>query len=514
MGLVRRARAGALRARSARTTRSVAVLVVVTLAAVSTPALGAGATPASPSSTTTPRSAGRAAPLAWKGCGGGFQCAVLAVPLAPSTPERTVDLAVIRSRARDPQHRIGTLVLNPGGPGVPAVAFLRNVASTLPGAVRDHFDLVAFDPRGVGESDPIECLDSLDPVFDQSFQPRDDAARAALVGTMQALAQQCEARNGDLLAHMSTADAVRDLDRLRVALGEERLSFIGYSYGTFLGASYAQAYPEHVRAFVLDGPVDPTMSAQEVTLGQARGFEHALDDFLADCSDHRGCAFHHAGHAAEAYDALRDEAGRTPLATGDPDGRTLNQTRFDAAVLQQLYLGRRAWPALAMALADADRGDASTLLAGADSFVGRAGNGRDDHALEAFWAVTCLDGPVVAGVDAAARLERQAVAVAPRLGAFIVNNSLPCSVWPVPPLPPTGRLTAPGAPPILVIGTTEDPATPLAQGRALAGALERGRLLVAEGEQHTSFDNGNECVDAAVTRYLVDRRLPPTGTRC
>jgi pimeloyl-ACP methyl ester carboxylesterase len=484
------------------------VLVVLILATVLTPAASAHATTRG-SSRGSPRPS-----LAWKGCGGGFQCATLRVPLDASAPEPTLDLAVIRARARDRDRRIGALVFNPGGPGVPAVAFLRSAASSLPEALRDRFDLVAFDPRGIGASGSVECADSLDPVFDQSFQPETDAARSALIAAMTSLAQQCATRNADLLAHVSTADAVRDLEQLRVALGEQRLSFVGYSYGTFLGASYAQAHPDRVRALVLDGPVDASLSAHAVTLGQARGFEHALDDFLADCSDHPRCAFHHGGDAEAAYDALRAQAGRSPLATSDPDGRTLNQTRFDAAVLQQLYLGRVAWSALADALADAEEGDASTLLAGADTFVGRNDDGGDDHVLESFWAVTCLDGPVVGNVEAAAALEREAVAVAPRMGAFIVNNSLPCSVWPVPADPPVDRLTAAGAPPILVIGTTKDPATPLSQARSLTSALVHGRLLVAAGEQHTSFNNGNECVDDIVTRYLVDRRVPRAGTRC
>jgi pimeloyl-ACP methyl ester carboxylesterase len=497
---VRRARAGVL-----------GVLVVLVAVLLGTSA-------ARPVDAVTSRAPGAPAEdpstLDWKGCGNGFQCAALRVRLDPSTPERTLDLAVIRARARDADRRIGTLVINPGGPGVPAVQFLRSVASTLPDDVRDRLDLVAFDPRGVGESDPIECADSLDPVFDEEFEPATEAERAALVDEVTVLARQCATHNGALLAHVSTADAVRDLEQLRVALGEPKLSLLGYSYGTFLGASYAQAHPERVRAFVLDGPVDPSMSARAVTLGQARGFERALDDFLAHCSDDRSCAFHHDEQAARAYDALRARAGRTPLATRDADGRTLNQTRFDAAVLQQLYLGRSAWPGLAESLAAAEEGDASILLAGADAFVGRSDDGRDDHVLESFWAVTCLDGPVVAGADAAADLEQEAIELAPRMGAFIVNNSLPCSVWPVPPVPPVGRLTAAGAPPILVIGTTRDPATPLEQARSLARSLDRGRLLIAEGEQHTSFNNGNACVDAIVTRYLVDRDLPRVGTRC
>jgi pimeloyl-ACP methyl ester carboxylesterase len=460
--------------------------------------------------------AGATAPagtLGWSRCGTGVECATLSVALDDAAPERRVDLAVVRVPARDPGERIGTLVVNPGGPGVPAVAFLRGAAASFPRAIRNRFDLVAFDPRGVGDSEPIECSDGLDPLFDQTFQPADEQERASLVDAATMVARQCATRAGDLLAHVSTADAVRDLEQLRIALGEDRLSFVGYSYGTFLGAGYADAHPDRVRAFVLDGPVDASTSARAATLGQARGFEHALDDFLANCSAHPGCAFHHAGDAESAYDALRRRAGRAPLATREAE-RTLNRTRFDAAVLQELYLGRAAWPSLAEALRDAEKGDASTLLAGADAFTGRETDGGDDHALDAFWAISCLDGPVVGDVDAAAALEAEAVALAPRMGAFVVNNSLLCSVWPVPPVPAPGQLSADGAPAILVVGTSRDPATPLRQARSVTRQFARAQLLVADGEQHTAFNNGNECVDAAVTRYLVERKLPDPKTRC
>ncbi len=246
------------------------------------------------------------APLAWHACSDGFQCTTLTVPVDPANGDTSsLELAVIRKRARRPEGRIGSLVFNPGGPGVPAVAYLAAVAGTLPDRIRDRFDLVAFDPRGIGQSSPVECEDSLDPLFDQSFQPPTAAARASLDDAVRTLSAACAARSGALLPHVSTLDAVGDLERLRVALGEDRLSFVGYSYGTLLGASYASAYPHRVRAFVLDGPIDPTMTADAVTLGQARGFEHSLDDFLADCSAHPGCAFHHHGDAAAAYDALR-----------------------------------------------------------------------------------------------------------------------------------------------------------------------------------------------------------------
>jgi pimeloyl-ACP methyl ester carboxylesterase len=468
-----------------------------------------------PAAATTTVPIGAVTPMSWRRCGTGFQCGRLTVPLDPASPTgRTLDLAVVRSRARHRGARLGSLVFNPGGPGAPAVSFLRSMAAAIPAELRDRFDLVAFDPRGVGRSNPVHCASTLDPLFDQSFEPTTVESRAALVDAVKALASACAARNGPLLSHVSTADAVYDLERLRLALGDAKLSFVGYSYGTFLGASYADAYPSRVRAFVLDSPVDPTLTAAEVTLGQARGFEHALDDFLADCSERPGCAFHSDGDAAAAYDRLRSRAAAAPLPARHAGGRGLDEARFDAAVLEELYLGRGSWPTLADALADADRGDASSLLDLADAYVGRGADGRDDHVLESFWAVTCLDGPVIGDVGAARALELRAVSIAPRMGAFIVNNSLPCSVWPVRPVAAPGRLTAAGAPPILVIGTTDDPATPFVQARSLAGALRRGHLLVVDAEQHTSFANGNECVDRVVTRYLIDLRLPPVGTRC
>ncbi len=200
-----------------------------------------------------------------------------------------------------------------------------------------------------------------------------------------------------------------------IALGDDRLSFVGYSYGTFLGASYADAYPDKVRAFVLDGPVDPTMDAAQVALGQARGFEHALDDFLADCSERtRDATFHHDGDAAGAYDDLRARAARAPLAASNADGRDLNQTRFDAAVLQELYLGRAAWPALADALARC-RATVTRRRCCRSPIrsSGRDADGRDDHVLEAFWAVSCRDGPVIGDIAAAAALESRAIEMAP-----------------------------------------------------------------------------------------------------
>jgi pimeloyl-ACP methyl ester carboxylesterase len=453
--------------------------------------------------------------IRWRTCGDGFRCGRLAVPLDEADPTGAhVDLAVIMRPARDAQARQGALVLNPGGPGESGVKFLRSAADSLPGAVQDAYDLVSFDPRGVGGSHPVDCVDSLDPLFSRSLSPTDDTERNALLDEFRTIASGCATRNADLLAHLSTRETAHDLDRLRAALGESRLDYVGYSYGTYLGALYAQDFPERVGRFVLDGPVDPSLDGATATLSQVRGFERSLDDFLAWCSSDSTCSFHHDGHAAAAYDTLRTRVAADPVPAKDQPGRTLDQTRFDSAVLSLLYSGRPAWRSLERAITSTEEGNSSTMLAEADSYEGRDSDGTDDGALEAFWAITCRDGPVVGDVAATAALETEAARIAPRLGPYIVNTSLACAVWPVPPREPTGPIAAPGTPPILVVGTTRDPATPYEQATSLARQLARGVLLTVAGSQHTSFASGNTCADRAVSRFLLTGTPPAGGTRC
>jgi len=455
--------------------------------------------------------------LSWSRCGA-LECSTLTVPLDYTTPAAdgaaTIDIAVARRPAADPSRRIGSLVVNPGGPGVPAIDYLRASVDSFPRALRERFDIVAFDPRGVGKSSQIVCADSLDPLFDEAFSPRSDAERAALVAAAHAVASSCADHSGALLAHVSTQDTARDLDRLRAALGDKRLNFLGSSYGSYLGALYVTLFPEHVRATVLDGAIDPEQSAADALVSQARGFEDELDAFLADCDSRHECSFAAGQESAEvAYDALRVRAARTPIAAKTSGGRHLNETRFDAAVLETLYEGRSAWTGLADALAHADRGDASNLLARADAFTWRRPDGGQAHVLDAFWAISCLDGPAPGSLGATG-LERLAALSAPRLGAFVANNSVICSVWPVAPVAPPPTLDGAAAPAALIIGATGDPATPLAAGRAMQRVLGNARLLVVDGYRHTSFISGNQCVDNAVTSYLVDRTLPARGTRC
>jgi pimeloyl-ACP methyl ester carboxylesterase len=453
--------------------------------------------------------------LSWRGCGDDFECTSLPVPLDDRDPaSTTIEVAVARVPARDPQRRIGALVVNPGGPGAPGVSYLRAIAESLPRRVRDRFDLVSFDPRGSGGTAPVTCPVDIDALFDESFSPDTPAEQTRLVDATQRVVDACERAAGPPLGHVSTRETARDLDRLRAALGDETLSFLGESYGTYLATVYASEFPDRVRAFVFDGAIDPADDWAELTLGQARGFEHALGDFLHHCALDRACALHNGGDARRAYDSLRARAARAPLATLRNGGRTVNRTRLDAAVVEALYAGRAGWTGLAQALADGENGNAATLLGYADAFVGRTAEGMQHDALDAFLAISCLDGPSAGDVAAAAQLAARADEVAPHFGSFLVNFTLACSLWPVPPDASPRPLRVTGTAPVLVIGTTEDPVTPLAAARGLARVFDHAALLVARGEQHGSFGVGNRCVDRAVTRYLVDLKVPAHGTRC
>ncbi len=471
-----------------------------------------------PSAAVARPAAGRQATqerLHWRRCGGHAECARLRVPLDDAVPGGpTIRLALARVRARDPKRRIGSLVVNPGGPGVSGVDFALDAASVLPRAIRDRFDIVGFDPRGVGRSAPVDCTERLDPYYALDFAPADDTTRAALVEGNRALVKQCEKRDGRLLPYVSTRRSARDLDRIRAALGEGKLTYLGYSYGTYLGASYADQFPSHVRAFVLDGPVDPGLDASDTQVEQAVGFEHALQLFLDDCAKRRSCAFHRGGDPAGAYDRLRARVARAPLpAHGAGGGRTLNGTTFDIGVTQLLYDGHDGWPTLAHDLEAAYDGDGSNLLADSDLYTGRSDNGRYDDIQEAFLAIGCLDGPDVGGLDGLRVIEERAAQEAPRLGRTIVNSSLPCAMWPVPAQPAPVPHAA-GAAPILVLGTRDDPATPITWAHGLASELESATLVTVRGERHTAFAAGNECVDALVTRYLVHLDVPRGGTGC
>jgi pimeloyl-ACP methyl ester carboxylesterase len=441
------------------------------------------------------------------------ECGWLTVPLDDTNPAdaRTIRLALTRVRARDPEHRIGSVLVNPGGPGAPGADFAPAIAGSIPAAIRDRFDIVGWDPRGTGSSAPIHCSDELDGLYALDWDPDTDAERSALDAANRAYVASCVRRSGALLAYVSSDRTARDMDRIRAALGDRRLTYVGFSYGTYLGALYASQFPHRVRALVLDGAVDPALDATQLQVEQAEGFEHALDLFFQRCARDSSCAFHGGGRPAAAYDALRARVDTQPVPAGR--GRTLNGTLFDIGVAQLLYYGRSGWSTLAGALEAAERGHGGELVSYADLYTGRDAQGHYDNEQDAFIAIGCADGPPMGDVASVRAIEDAAAAVAPRLGRSIVNNSLACAFWPVAAPPPTA-LTAVGAPPILVLGTRDDPATPLIWAQGLARELTSASLVTVGGARHTAFASGNRCVDELAARYLVSLEVPRHGTRC
>ena len=459
----------------------------------------------------------QASTLEWSSCQGGFaECATLAVPLDDAVADGpTIDLGLVRIAARDPQRRIGSLIINPGGPGAPAVDFAVDFAPSLPNEILDRFDIVGIDPRGVGESEGVDCVDDLDPLYELDWTSTDAVDRAAFVAGVQDLVDACIASDGSILPYLGTDRTARDMDRVREALGDDRLTYLGFSYGTYLGALYAAQFPDRVRALVLDGAVDPGLGAAAVQVEQSEGFEHSLDLFLADCAADPTCAFHHDGDPGAAFDALRTRIDAEPIpARRAPGGRALNTTLFDTGVTLLLYDGRSSWGVLADALRAAEQGNGSDLVRYADIYTGRSADGSYDDQQESFWAVGCADGPGFGGVEGLRAIEEAAALAAPRLGRSIVNNSLACALWPVQPGPlPSVETTTKR--PVLVLGTRNDPATPLAWAKGLAEEIgPSARLVVAKGAHHTAFLAGNACVDEIVVRYLIDGSAPKSTRRC
>ncbi len=487
--------------------RAVALLAagLLALAACST---GSSDSVAAPDGTTR-----AATSLHWGRCGN-VECATLRVPLDRSLPHgKQIGLALARVKAAKRSERIGSLVVNPGGPGAPGADFVDQLASSLPKAITDRFDIVGWDPRGTGRSSPVDCGNRLDYLFRPDAAPDNAAEYAARDAAARRFAQSCNLRSPDLIRHIATADTVQDLDRIRAAVGDKKLTFLGLSYGSYIGALYAQRYPGQVRALVLDGAIDPALSIDDVSIEQSKGFEQSLAAFLADCAQNTHCAFHHGGKPRTALDALRARIDQHPM-RGD-DGQVLGPTQFDVAVSAPLYEGADGYGDLAESLHRTERGDPSAMLANFDDYVGRKSNGTYSPEWAAFLAISCADGPSLAPA-AVPSLEAHARSAAPMFGVSSIGLTLACEYWAVAPVNrvPTA-VSAPGAPPIVVVGTTGDPATPVAWAAGLAHELgPESRLVTVDGTSHTSTMSGSPCLDDAMDAYLVRLRPPARGLRC
>ena len=455
--------------------------------------------------------------LDWSSCGTAagelidLECATLSVPLDYSAPAgEKIDIAVARTATADDDARIGSLVFNPGGPGGSGIEFLTSAAALIPPEIAERFDLVSFDPRGVGASTSIDCeVDFDDDVT--LLAADDDAGWEALVAETQSRADTCTVDSLALEPHVGTNNAARDLDELRDGLGDDQLSYVGFSYGTRLGATYAELFPERVRALVLDGAVKPTDDLALIGLEQGPGFDAAFESFAAVCDADADCSLAEVGPALDVYAGLVDEiaeAGSFPTDDGD---RILTPGELQLGVIASLY-STQLWPVLADALFVAEtQQDGSLLQALADSYLGRQPDGIYDNSQLAGFVINCADDPRRPPVDEIREQAERSAQASVYFGDFL-RASTGCFGTPDP-IDPISIGPADGSQPILVIGTTGDPATPYEWAVEMGELLSSGVLYTVEAEGHTAFLSV-PCVDDVVIDYLVDLELPDDGASC
>jgi pimeloyl-ACP methyl ester carboxylesterase len=450
----------------------------------------------------------------WQPCGSN-ECGTLTVPVDYREPDgETIDLNLERTLAGDPDARVGSLVVNPGGPGAPGTTMAEQASSYFRPELLDRVDIVAFDPRGTGESAPIDCLsDSELDAFIAADPTPDDAAEVEQTAENQeAFFEGCVANSGPVVGHVSTVEAARDMDVLRAALGEEQLSYLGFSYGTKLGATYAELFPGNVGRFVLDGAIDPTLSTREDSLSQAAGFQTALNAYVDDCLEGDCFLGGSRDEALETIRGLLDSIEQQPLPTsGD---RELEIGNAFYGVVLPLY-SEENWPLLDQGLQEALDGSGDTLLLLSDFYGSREADGSySDNSLEAILAINCLDDPsFVEPSEVPAELPAFREA-SPTFGDVFAWGLVGCRGLQVQPSEPEPEIRAEGAAPIVVVGTTRDPATPYEEAVALADQLESGVLLSRDGDGHTAYNKGNDCIDETIEGYLLDGEVPADGTEC
>ncbi|MBI5161164.1 MAG: alpha/beta fold hydrolase [Micrococcales bacterium] len=456
--------------------------------------------------------------LVWKSCSGGFECTTAIAPMEWSKPGgKRIELALIRHRATG--ERLGSLLFNPGGPGASGYDFLRDAMDAAVSAdLQSRFDIVGFDPRGVNRSTAVQCYRNPDDLtrFLYGVLPGtqgSDEWLAAAGKQYAAFAAACQRSTGPLLGYVDTESAARDLDMMRAALGDRKLNYLGYSYGTLLGATYAGLFPKRTGRLVLDGALDPTTTQEELLLRQAQGFENAFRAYLADCLQRDGCPFRGktVDQSAELVRQLLAQVQQQPIR--NTDGRELGASTLFTAIIYPLY-SPQTWSYEDSLFADVRKGSARVAFQLADQYNDRqAGGGYASNSTEAFIAINCLGYPVEKDPAALRAQSQRLVQAAPTFGLQL-SYDLSCVNWPYPPTRQPGPIRAAGSAPIVVVGTTGDPATPYRWAQGLAGQLENGRLLTYRGQGHTGYNKGNDCVDTAVDDFFVKGTVPKAGLVC
>lgn len=484
--------------------RATGLATVFTLVAGACSGPAPTTTKASPTPYSTPSS------IAWKACGGVLQCGTVTVPVDYSNlVGDTIEIALIRKPATDAPHRIGSVLINPGGPGGSGIDYLRRATSLLE-SLNKRLDLVSFDPRGVGQSAPIRCISNsqadsmsaIDPVVDDPHE------KQALIQADRDYARACRQRAGKILPFVDTASAAKDMDVIRSALGDAKLTYLGFSYGTFLGETYAHLFPTHVRALALDAVVDPAESLTDRLLQRSIEIEANLQRFFAFCNA-GSCQFGASGDPAAKLSALMQRLDSQPLVVGK---RGLTRSLAMIAVEYSLAYPQ-SWNDLQAALSAADDGNGQLLLALADAVDGRLADGSYTNTADASVAINCIDQPVPFDIASYDQLGPALVKVSPLFGPVFQYAGLACSYWPMKPKRTIGPLSADGAPPILLVAATEDTFQSYSHAQAVNQQLAGSVLLTRNGYGHPSYDK-SDCVRLAVNLYLTVLAMPAVGTVC
>lgn len=456
--------------------------------------------------------------LAWESCGGPFQCTTAIAPLDWTNPQdgRTVDLALIK-KAASGGDRLGSLFVNPGGPGGSAYDFVQQSADyAAHPSLQSRYDLIGYDPRGTGHSDAVTCLTDAEKdawLYDIVPGERGSAEwLEAYTASAKGFADECAQNTGDLLEFIGTESTIRDLDMLRALVGDPALNYLGYSYGTLLGAEYAEQFPDKVGRMVLDGAEDPASGGFDITISQAEGFERALTSYLDACTSGSSCWFD--GTTEQALAKIQDllaEVDESPLRASD--GRELGSSSLLTAIFYPLY-NEANWGYLDTMFLAVDQGQADFALQLADAYNSRNEDGTyADNLIESFNAISCADYPATTDPAVVAEQNERLIEASPTVGPYWTYGDIACAQWPYPSTRVPDPVTAAGSKPILVVGTTGDPATPYKWAEALAGQLENGHLVTFVGEGHTAY-NSSSCVSDVVDAYFLDGTVPTADPEC
>lgn len=453
--------------------------------------------------------------VSWTPCEEKFQCAKVKVPMDYSKPDgESIEIAALKMPAE--RKKTGSLLVNPGGPGGSGYDFVKDAGATnISSEVRASYDLVGFDPRGVKRSAPVTCL--TDKERDESraknYDLSTDAGLEAARADNKATAAECAEKTGPVLAHIDTVSAAKDLDILRAVVNDTKLNYLGYSYGTFLGSTYASLFPNNVGRMVLDGALDPSLSNEQLTSGQAKAFEKAVRAYAAKCLKDSGCPL--SGSVDTAVQQIRDVIQTVDASPQRAqDGRQVTGSSFVSGLILPLY-NNDNWPLLTQALDSAMKGDPTQMLRLADFGADRDPSGKyTSNSAFAFNAINCLDYPMVTDTAAMRAEEQRLRQDSPTLGSFFAYGGINCQDWPYKSVRTPAPVEYSGSAPIVVVGTTGDPATPVEWAGALRKQLGNASLLTWKGEGHTAYGRSNSCVSDAVDRYLLTGDAPADNTTC